>query len=119
MAASRDNRDAMNTTRRSFADVDYEEALRRARSIVPLLREEAAAGEAATRVSARAMAALHESGLLRYHQPRRWGGMELDFRAMVDLPDILGQGDASTSWTVVNLAGHHRLLALYSQQAQE
>jgi 3-hydroxy-9,10-secoandrosta-1,3,5(10)-triene-9,17-dione monooxygenase len=119
MAASRDNRGAMNPTSRSFADVDYEEALRRARSIVPLLAAESTAGEAATRVSDRAMAALHESGLLRYHQPRRWGGMELDFRAMVDLPEILAQGDASTSWTVVNLAGHHRLLALYSLQAQE
>ena len=52
MAASRDNRGAMNATRRSFADVDYEEALRRARSIVPLLAAESAAGEAATRVSA-------------------------------------------------------------------
>jgi 3-hydroxy-9,10-secoandrosta-1,3,5(10)-triene-9,17-dione monooxygenase len=109
----------MSAARRSFADIDHEEALRRARALIPLLKDESAAGEAATRVSDKAMAALHESGLLRYHQPRRWGGMELPFTAMVDIPDILAQGDASTSWTVVNLAGHHRLLSLYSAQAQE
>ena len=109
----------MNATHPTFAAVDYEEALRRARALVPLLKEEAAAGEAATRVSDRAMAALHEAGLLRYHQPKHWGGMELPFAAMVDIPDILGQGDASASWTVVNLAGHHRLLSLWSAEAQE
>jgi 3-hydroxy-9,10-secoandrosta-1,3,5(10)-triene-9,17-dione monooxygenase len=109
----------MNAARRSFADVDYAEALRRAHDLVPLLAAEAAAGEAATRISAKAMAALHETGLLRYHQPRRWGGMELPFKAMVDIPDVLGRGDASTSWTVVNLAGHHRLLSLYGIEAQE
>ena len=107
------------TSRRSFADVDYQEALRRAHALIPLLREHAAAGEAATRVPEPVMNALHESGLLRYHQPRRWGGMELDFCAMVDIPDILARGDASTAWTVVNLAGHHRLLSLYSAEAQE
>ena len=109
----------MNAPRRSFADVDYPEALRRAHALVPLLKEQAAAGEAATRVTETVMRALHESGLLRYHQPKRWGGMELDFRAMVDIPDILARGDASTSWTVVNLAGHHRLLSLFGARAQE
>ena len=105
--------------KRSFADVDYAEALRRAQALIPLLKEEAAAGEAATRVTPRAMAALHESGLIRYHQPKRWGGMELDFVAMVDIPEMIARGDASTAWTVVNLAGHHRLLSLYPARAQE
>ena len=109
----------MSPPKRSFAEVDYAEAMRRAHALVPLLRSHAADGEAATRVAPPVMQALHDSGLLRYHQPKRWGGMELDFAAMVDIPDVLGRGDASTSWTVVNLAGHHRLLALYSEQAQE
>jgi 3-hydroxy-9,10-secoandrosta-1,3,5(10)-triene-9,17-dione monooxygenase len=107
------------SARRSFADVDAAEALRRAHAILPLLKQHAAEGEAATRVAEPVMSALHAAGLLRYHQPRRWGGMELPFSAVVDIPEILGRGDASTSWTVVNLAGHHRLLSLYSAQAQE
>ncbi len=108
-----------NSNKRSFADVGYAEALRRAEALILLLKEEAAAGEAATRVTPRAMGALHESGLIRYHQPKRWGGMELDFVAMVDIPEMLARGDASTAWTVVNLAGHHRLLSLYPARAQE
>jgi 3-hydroxy-9,10-secoandrosta-1,3,5(10)-triene-9,17-dione monooxygenase len=109
----------MTSSARGFADVDHAEAMRRAHALVPLLQAHAEAGEAATRVAAPVMQALHESGLLRYHQPKRWGGMELDFCALVDIPDVLARGDASTSWTVVNLAGHHRLLSLYSEQAQE
>jgi len=105
--------------RRSFADVDTQEALRRARELIPLMREHAGAGERATRIAPPVMTALHENGLIRYHQPKRWGGMELDFAAMVDLPEILAQGDASTAWTVVNLAGHHRMLSVFSPQAQE
>ena len=33
---------------------------------------------------------LHASGLLRMLQPRRWGGMELDFVAYIDVPYELG-----------------------------
>lgn len=110
----------MNTSaRRNFSDIDYAEAMRRAEAILPLVRKHAGEGEASTRVAPEVMAALHESGLLRYHQPKRFGGMELDFVAMLDIPEMIARGDASTAWTVVNLAGHHRLLSLYSEQCQE
>ncbi|RPI45239.1 MAG: acyl-CoA dehydrogenase [Betaproteobacteria bacterium] len=108
-----------NRPHQKFADVDLAEALTRAEALIPLLKEQAPAGEAATRVTPRVMAALHESGLMRYHQPRRWGGMELDFVAMMDIPELLARGDASAAWTVVNLAGHHRMLSLYPPRAQE
>jgi 3-hydroxy-9,10-secoandrosta-1,3,5(10)-triene-9,17-dione monooxygenase len=106
-------------TRRDFADVDSTEALRRAWSLVPLLKEHAAAGEAATKVAPPVMEALHATGLLRYLQPKRWGGMELEFVSMFDIPQVLAQGDASASWTVVNLAGHHRMLTFWDERAQE
>ena len=106
-------------TRRNFADIDSAEALRRAHALIPLLKEHAATGETATKVAPPVMEALHETGLLRYLQPKRWGGMELEFVAMVDIPDVLARGDASAAWTVVNLAGHHRLLALWDPKAQE
>jgi 3-hydroxy-9,10-secoandrosta-1,3,5(10)-triene-9,17-dione monooxygenase len=105
--------------RPSFADVDYEEALRRARAMVPFLKQRAAAQEAATHLTDDVMEAFHENGLFRYMQPRLWGGMELPYVAMVDINDILGQGDASTAWTFTNLGGHHRLLALWPMQCQE
>ena len=104
---------------RNFSDIDYAEALRRAHALVPLLDKHAAEGESSTKVAPPVMEALHETGLLRYLQPKRWGGMELPFVAMMDIPDVLARGDASAAWTVVNLAGHHRLLALWPVAAQE
>jgi len=108
-----------NSTHRSFSDVDSTEALRRAQALIPLLNEHALAGETATRMAPQVLDALHQTGLLRYLQPKRWGGMELEFVSMVDIPDMLARGDASAAWTVVNLAGHHRLLTLWSMEAQE
>ncbi len=104
---------------RSFADVGHAEALERARALVPLLREHAAAQEQATRMIAPIEQALHASGLFRYQQPRVFGGMELDLTAIVELVEILGRGDASTAWTFANLASHHRQLALWDIRAQQ
>ena len=106
-------------SRPSFADVDYHEALRRAREMIPFLKEHAAAQEAATHMTDAVKQAFHDNGLFRYMQPKYWGGMELPYVAMVDLNDILGQGDASAAWTFTNLGGHHRLLALWPMQCQE
>ncbi len=104
---------------RSFAGVSYEEALGRARGLVPALRERAARAEEARVMPAETIADLHASGLLRTLQPRRWGGMELDFPAYVDFPLELARGCASTGWNFANLQVHHWMLALYDERAQE
>jgi len=104
---------------RSFAGVSYEEALGRARGLVPALRERAARAEEARVMPAETIADLHASGLLRTLQPRRWGGMEFDFPAYVDFPLELARGCASTGWNFANLQVHHWMLALYDERAQE
>ncbi len=104
---------------RSFAGVSYEEALGRARGLVPALRSRAAAAEAARMMPPETTADLHASGLLRTLQPKRWGGMELDFIAYVDFPLELSRGCASTGWNFANLQVHHWMLALYDERAQE
>src|SRR5206468_1926027 len=55
----------------------------------------------------------------RFHQPRRWGGMELAFVALFDVPAEIARGCASTGWNVANLGVHHWMLALYDERAQE
>ena len=105
--------------RKSFADVGYDEALRRAESLIPLLKQHASESERLTHMAPAVLTAFHESGLFRYMQPRRWGGMELDFVAVFDIPEMLGRGDASAAWTFTNLSAHHRLLALWDPKAQE
>ena len=110
---------ALEPKYRDFSSVGYCEAIERARALIPFLRKHAAANETATRLVPEVVNALHENGLLRYLQPKVWGGMELDFVAYFDIPEMLGRGDASTGWVVANLASHHRGLALWPRQAHE
>jgi 3-hydroxy-9,10-secoandrosta-1,3,5(10)-triene-9,17-dione monooxygenase len=105
-------------TRSGFSDVTYEEALRRARDLAPVLRERAAGAEAVRQMEKDTLADLHRTGLFRFHQPRRWGGMELPFVAIFDVPAEIGRGCASTAWNVGNLAIHNWMLALYDERAQ-
>ena len=101
-----------------FSDVDYDEAIRRARELIPFLREQAPMCEEARKLTPEVMDALHRTGLLRYLQPKAWGGMELPFVAYFDIPEMLSRGDISVGWVVANLASHHRGLALWDPKAQ-
>jgi 3-hydroxy-9,10-secoandrosta-1,3,5(10)-triene-9,17-dione monooxygenase len=104
---------------RSFAGVSYEDAIGRARALVPALRERAALAEKARAMPQETIADLHASGILRSMQPKRWGGMEFDFVAYVDFPLELARGCASTGWNLANLQIHHWMLAMYGERAQE
>jgi len=102
-----------------FSGVTYDEALRRARELIPFLREQAPLCETARQLTPAVMDALNRAGLIRYLQPRAWGGMELPFVAYFDIPEMLSRGDISTGWTVDNLASHHRNLTWFDPKAQE
>ena len=92
--------------------------MRRAREIVPILRERAAESEAARVLLRDNEQLLHETGLFRYHQPRAFGGMELPFVAVVDIAAEIARGCPSTAWNVGNLGIHHWLLAFYEPETQ-
>ena len=101
-----------------FSRVSYEEAMRRAREIVPVLFERAQKCEDARVLLPENEKLLHETGLFRYHQPKRFGGMELPFIAVVDIVAELARGCPSTAWNVGNLGCHHWILAYYEPQTQ-
>jgi 3-hydroxy-9,10-secoandrosta-1,3,5(10)-triene-9,17-dione monooxygenase len=102
----------------NFSDVSYDEALRRAREIVPVLRGRAQKCEEARVLLPENEKLLHETGLFRYHQPKRFGGMELPFVAVVDIVAELARGCPSTAWNVGNLGCHHWILAYYEPETQ-
>jgi 3-hydroxy-9,10-secoandrosta-1,3,5(10)-triene-9,17-dione monooxygenase len=104
--------------RRDFSGVDYAEAMRRAREIVPILRERAQAAEDARVLIGENEQLLHETGLFRFHQPKTFGGMELAFVALVDIAAELARGCPSTAWNVGNLACHHWILGYYEPETQ-
>jgi len=102
-----------------FEHVDAEAALGRAREIVPLLAQRAQKTEEARVLLPENEKLLHETGLFRYHQPKRFGGMELPFVAQVDIVAEVARGCPSTAWNVGNLGCHHWILAYYEPATQE
>ena len=103
---------------RDFSGIGYEEAMRRAREVVPVLRERAQRAEDARMLIRDNEQLLHESGLFRFHQPKAFGGMELPFVAVVDIPAELARGCPSTAWSVGNVACHHWILGYYEPETQ-
>jgi 3-hydroxy-9,10-secoandrosta-1,3,5(10)-triene-9,17-dione monooxygenase len=101
-----------------FSGVSYDEAMRRAREIVPALRERAQKCEEARGLLPENETLLHETGLFRFHQPRSFGGMELPFPAVVDIVAELARGCPSTAWNVGNLGCHHWILGYYEPETQ-
>src|SRR5215831_626140 len=106
------------TTRRDFSGVSYERAMRLARDIVPILGERAQQSEDARVLLRETEQLLHEAGLFRFHQPKAFGGMELEFVAVVDITAELARGCPSTAWNVGNLACHHWILGYYDPETQ-
>lgn len=109
---------APNQTKPNFAGVTLETVVGQARDLVPVLRSRAAQAETARVMLPETVDDLHRIGALRILQPRRWGGMELDYVAYIDVPMELARGCASTSWNTVNLSIHEWMLAMYDERAQ-
>src|ERR1700736_1219952 len=104
--------------RRDFSGIDYAEAMRRAREVLPRRRERAQGAEDARMLIRANEQLLHEAGLFRFHQPKAFGGMELPFVAVVDIPAELARGCASTAWNVGNVGCHHWILGYYEPETQ-
>lgn len=69
-----------------------------ARELEPLFRAEAAAGEAAGRLTDRAFGALREHGFLQALIPACFGGAELDTLGALQVIEALSHADGSTGW---------------------
>jgi 3-hydroxy-9,10-secoandrosta-1,3,5(10)-triene-9,17-dione monooxygenase len=91
----------------------------RARALIPQLRDRAVRTEELRRLPPETERDLHESGLFRIVQPKRVGGSEFDYVALVDCAEILGKADASVAWNFGNLASHHWMLGMFDKRAQD
>src|SRR6202051_3559759 len=91
----------------------------RARGLIPKLRDRASRSEDLRRLPPETERDLHDTGLFRIVQPKRVGGSELDYVALVDCADALGQADASVAWNFANLASHHWMLGMFDKRAQD
>src|SRR5436305_1507945 len=101
------------------SDGAYADVLSRAKALLPQLRKRASKTEELRRLPPETERELHESGLFRILQPKRVGGAELDYVALVDCADVISEADASVAWTFANLASHHWMLGMFHKRAQD
>jgi 3-hydroxy-9,10-secoandrosta-1,3,5(10)-triene-9,17-dione monooxygenase len=91
----------------------------RAEALLPTLKERAARCEELRRLPDETLRDFHEAKLFRIHQPKRVGGEELEFAAVVTYGALLARACASTAWNWVNFAAHHMMLGMFPPQAQD
>ncbi len=111
-----------NASLSSGSDADgraYAAMIGRAKALIPRLRDRAARTEELRRLPPETERDLHDTGLFRIVQPKRVGGAEFDYVALVDCADALGQADASVAWNFANLASHHWMLGMFDKRAQD
>jgi 3-hydroxy-9,10-secoandrosta-1,3,5(10)-triene-9,17-dione monooxygenase len=100
-------------------DRAYAAMVARAEALVPVLRDRASRTEELRRLPPETERDLHDAGLFRIVQPKRVGGSEFDYVALVDCADAIGRADASVAWNLANLASHHWMLGMFDKRAQE
>ena len=111
-----------NTSSPSGPDADdraYAAMIARAKALIPQLRERASKTEELRRLPKETEREVPEAGLFRIVQPKRVGGFEFDYVALVDCADAIGQADASAAWNLANLASHQWMLAMFDKRAQD
>jgi 3-hydroxy-9,10-secoandrosta-1,3,5(10)-triene-9,17-dione monooxygenase len=97
----------------------YAAMMARARALVPQLRDRASKTEELRRLPPETERDLHDAGLFRIMQPKRVGGSEFDYVALVDFADVIGLADASVAWNLANLSSHHWMLGMFDPAAQD
>lgn len=96
-----------------------EELVARAKELRPLLRKNAAQGDADRRTTEESIQALKDAGLFRLHQPKRYGGYETSARGLVDVSAAVGEADGGAAWVVSLLNSGAWLVGGFPEQAQD
>src|SRR6202165_1120461 len=79
-------------------DRAYAAMIDRAKALIPRLRDRASRTEELRRLPPETERDLHDAGLFRIVQPKRVGGSEFDYVALVDCVDAVGQAGPSVAW---------------------
>ncbi|MBS0474282.1 MAG: flavin-dependent monooxygenase [Proteobacteria bacterium] len=95
-----------------------EKLISRARAMIPVLRQRAAACVAGRDVPAESIAEFQEAGFFRILQPRRWGGFEMHPNVFYDVQRALAEGCMSSGWMYGVVGCHPYEIALFHEQAQ-
>jgi alkylation response protein AidB-like acyl-CoA dehydrogenase len=87
---------------RNVAVPTVDELVTRSRELKPLLSKNGPLGETDRRVVEESIEAARQAGLFKVCTPKRYGGWEMNTRAMLDVSSAIAEADGGTAW-VVNL----------------
>ena len=93
------------------------ELFERARGLVPVLRERAAATAENRRMPRETFLDLRAAEFFKILQPKRWGGFEMSPAVFYEVQTILGEGDMAVAWSFGINGVHNWHLALFDDQA--
>ena len=94
--------------------------VQRAHALVPKLRERSAAAEALGHLPPETATDFRDGGFFRVFQPRRFGGLELDYgRVQLELCTVLGHACGSSAWVQMVVACHAWCLGMLPEEAQQ
>jgi alkylation response protein AidB-like acyl-CoA dehydrogenase len=103
----------------SGSDLTVEEALARARGLVPTLRSRQAATERARRLPKESIDELKRAQLFRILQPRRYGGYEYSLADFVRIAATVASGCGSTGWVYSVATQHNWQIGMFPPELQE
>lgn len=99
--------------------VTAEVLIERARKLVPTLLERAEKAEELRRIPDETIQDLHDLGLFKAVQPKRYGGYGLNPAVIYEIQMELGRGCVSTAWVFGVLSVHTWQLALFPKETQD
>jgi 3-hydroxy-9,10-secoandrosta-1,3,5(10)-triene-9,17-dione monooxygenase len=106
-------------SREDVARLDPAELVRRVKALQPLIAGKAGEAEKLRRPVDEVWSALRASGIFYMLIPKRFGGLEADFDAFIDVGMAIGEADVSTAWVSTFCIEHNWMLSYWPVEAQE
>lgn len=103
----------------AIGDFSNSEYVKRAKKLIPVLRERAKLQWATNRLLDETAELIHEGGFWRMLQPRRFGGGETSPMEWLETISTLAEGDPSVAWVTGVLGIHSFHLAHFDERAQQ
>ena len=110
----------LDTSRSSSQGITAKkELLRRAKALIPLIREDQEETEQSGRVSGKLFDALTDAEIFKILLPRRYGGFEYGLDTFVDVGFEIARGCGSVGWVNTVTGMYHVFLGIYPGKAQD
>jgi 3-hydroxy-9,10-secoandrosta-1,3,5(10)-triene-9,17-dione monooxygenase len=98
--------------------IRYEEAIERARTIIPVAKKNTLAAEELRRIPEENARAIFDSGLMPLMRPKMFGGYEGDWMTQIDCVSEVASVCGSTGWCMTFFIQHQYFLSLFGLEAQ-